>query len=723
MKRRLSPFSLCLCASLANASAFAETARQLDEVVVTAAQDGLAERREAITQKTVLDRAEIGALGGLTIGEVIRKLPGIDAGEHSGDGAPSAKARGMGRDSVQFLVDGERPTANARYALTLVGRMPSDELERIEILRGSSAEHGGGAAVTVNLIMRKARPAVSTTLKAAVGMRGSGGRGADYEPNGQFTVSRGGGETAADGTQFSWLLPLTVNHHGMPLEKKTTRIDSGAGTRKLWQNERESGPYTLNELILSPRLTWKKAGGSLTLWPSLYRNVGTRETTLLSSAYADPAAATGLAAAGGRHDKEDSDLTIARLRTEGEMRLAGGGKLSGRAAVMGGWRDSDTTRLWHDASGANSSSRERLGRDEHEISGALRFDRPVGEAMASFGLETAMHRREERQEVAGIGAIDIETRARQEQWTAWAQHEWSPRIFRHASLTLTAGLRGETIRLESDGAASRSGQFAPSLAARLEAGNGWVARGSAGAGIKAPKLDEISAITIRNAAGSIDNTPLEPDRAGNPELDAERNVNLEFGLERYLENESGVLGVNAWWRRTEDFIERTTQLEGTRWIERPYNQGTARHYGIEFDVKLKSERFGIKGGALRAHLTLPKGRVDDERLGRRRDARELPRYQFTLGYEQALPFLSSSAGFQLTKNGKSHTAIPGELRDSGRRGTLLDAHWMRRLSPTLNLRLQAQNLLRADSRRDASAWSGLVAGTDDWRQASTEKGQ
>jgi iron complex outermembrane receptor protein len=48
---------------------------------------------------------------------------------------------------------------------------------------------------------------------------------------------------------------------------------------------------------------------------------------------------------------------------------------------------------------------------------------------------------------------------------------------------------------------------------------------------------------------------------------------------------------------------------------------------------------------------------------------------------------------------------------------------MRRLSPTLNLRLQAQNLLRADSRRDASAWSGLVAGTDDWRLASTEKGQ
>ncbi|MBK8525339.1 MAG: TonB-dependent receptor plug domain-containing protein [Betaproteobacteria bacterium] len=52
---------------------------------------------------------DIEALGGLTVGEVIRKLPGIEAGAHTGDGSPSAKARGMGRDAVQFLVDGERP--------------------------------------------------------------------------------------------------------------------------------------------------------------------------------------------------------------------------------------------------------------------------------------------------------------------------------------------------------------------------------------------------------------------------------------------------------------------------------------------------------------------------------------------------------------------------------------------------------------------------------------
>lgn len=709
--------------------AFAEEPTKLEEVVVTAAHDALTDRREAVTQKTVLDKKEIEALGGLTVGEVIRKLPGIDAGEHSGDGAPSAKARGMGRDAVQFLVDGERPTANARYALTMVGRMPSGELERIEILRGASAEHGGSAPVTVNLVMRKARPHASTTLKAAAGIRGrSGGVGGNAEANGQFSVSRGGGRLLDDGTQFSWLLPVTANHHGMPLAQATTRINANTGARNLWQEDRERGRYTLDELILMPRLTWKKAGDSMTLWPSLYRNDGRRETALTRAAYASPATGSGRAAAGGRNDDENSELTIARLRAEGERKLDDGSRLSGRAAAMGASRDSDTARAWRDAVGAVTRSREKLGRDERELSAAVRLDRPVGEAMTSFGLEAALHRRHETQEIAGSGAQDADTDAGQRQWTAWAQHEWSPL----QRLTLTAGLRGEAIRLESDGRDSHAGQLAPSFAARLDAGDGWVARASAGAGIKAPKLDEISALAIRNIANSAasSNSPLEPDRAGNPDLVAERNVNLELGLERYLKDAAGdigVVGVNAYWRRTRDFIERTTRLEGTRWVERPYNQGTARHTGVEFDARLKSELAGIKGGTLRAHLTLPRGRVDDARLGRTRDARELPRYQFTLGYEQSFPSLSSSAGFQLAKNGKSRTRIPpdsaGELADDTTRGTLLDAHWVTKLSSALNLRLALQNLLRAETKRSSQAWSNLVAGTDDWRLASTEKGQ
>ncbi|WP_306606664.1 TonB-dependent siderophore receptor [Azonexus sp.] len=693
---RLSLFALLI----AQLPALADETKTLQEITVTASSDALEERQASVTQKTIVDRAEIEALGGLTVTEVIRKLPGIDAGAHSGDGGPAANARGMGRDAVQFLVDGERPSANARYALTAVGRLPSGELERIEILRGASAEHGGAAAITVNLIMKKARPSTaSTSLRVAAGTRGD-------EANGQFSASLGGGDKA-----FSWTLPLSINHHGMPSDKKTIRQASTAGTRTAWESELERGAYTLNEFILSPRLTWRDDAGTLTLWPSLYHNRGERSSRVDRLAYADPVAGSGLTDDGGRRDREDSAMTLLRLRLEGERKLAFG-KLSGRVALLDGQRRTDTDRLWRDALGTTTRADESIRRDENEFSSAVRVDRSIGDGLFSAGLEQSWHRREERQRITGAGALRSEHEASSKQWTTWLQHE-APLGDR---LTLTGGLRGEHITLEADGRAQSAGQIAPSLAARVAIAPDLVFRSSLGAGIKAPKIDEISGLTVR-ATGA--NSPLEPDRAGNGSLKAERNINWEAALEKRLPGDLGIVGANLYLRRTEDFIERRTQLEGARWVERPYNEGTARHWGLELDAKLKTDAIGWKGAALRSHLTLPKARVHDERLGQTRNARELPRYQFTLGVDQALPAWQMSAGFHLTRHSRTHTDIPGETSTQQRPKTLLDLYLTRRLSQQLNLRLDTQNLLRADTRR----FSHFAAAGEDWRLGGFERGQ
>ena len=686
-------------ASLANA----EPTTTLKEVTVTASSEVDSERQAAVTQKTVLDRKEIETLGGLTVGEVIRKLPGIEAGAHSGDGAPTANARGMGRDSVQFLVDGERPSANARYALTTVGRLPSGELERVEILRGASAEHGGSAPVTVNLIMRKAKPTTSTTLRAAAGLRGD-------EPNGQFTASLGGGDKA-----FSWILPLTINHHGMPQEKTVSRQQASGATRTLWQEESENSPYALNEFIVSPRLTWRDSEGSLSLWPSVYHNRGERKGEFTRSAYANPAAGSGLAADGSRHEREESQLTIARVRAEGE-RKTGFGKLSGRIAVMGARREQDTERTRIDASGNRAGSRERMDRDERELSSALRLDRAAGDGMLSAGIEQSWHRREEHQRATGSSALggtyggDFDATARQ--WTLWLQHE----LPLTKALSATYGLRGEHVALESEGRQRSASQLAPSLAGRYEFAPDLILRSSLGAGIKAPKLEEISGLNVRGVGF---NSPLEADRSGNPNLQAERNINWELALDKHLPNEAGTLGSNVYVRRTEHFIERRTALEGSRWVDRPYNEGTARHWGLELDAKLKGDAFGWKGASLRSHLTLPKAVVADERLGITRDARDLPRYQWSLGLDQALPWWQASAGFQFNQYGPTRSDIGSELATRQKARSLLDLYIARRLTPQLNLRLEAQNVLGTDTRRLASAW----AGNDSWSLVTNERGQ
>ncbi|MBM4181943.1 MAG: TonB-dependent receptor [Betaproteobacteria bacterium] len=674
--------ALALLAASGTALAADPSPAQLKEVTVTATSDTLAEQHEAVSQKTVIDRKEIEALGGLTVGEVIRKLPGIEAGEHGADGGMSARVRGMSRDAVQFLVNGERPTANARFALTQVGRMPSGELERIEILRGGSAEFGGAAAVTVNLVMRQPTARASTTLKLAAGQRGP-------ETNAQASFSRGGGEGS-----FSWLVPVTLNRHAMPVDLTLQRDSTLTGQ----QRETEHGDYAIDEFILAPRLSWRKGADVLSLWPSYYHNTGERATRMARD--------TG----DTRVDSEDNSIRIARLRAEGEMRL-GESKLSGRAAVMSGRRHVDRDRHAQNL-GVPTIWKEAERRQDSEFSGSLRIDRPVGMHFLSSGVDYAQHRREDRQAFSGAITSATTFDGDERHWALWVQDEWALR----PGLTTTLGLRGETMQIETNGGSRRHGAVDPALALRWEPAAGWVARTSLSGAIRFPKLEELTAVATLGASA---NTPLEPDRGGNPALKPERIANLEAGLERHLAD--GVLGVNAYWRRTQDFVERRTALEGARWVDRPANEGDARHWGLELSAKLKGN--GLlplpKDASLRAHLTLPRGEVKDARLGADRPVRDLPRYTFSLSYEDSLPAWQSTWGIHWSRNGKVETDVPGELAGSTPRRDLIDMHVVRRLDAQLNLRLSLQNHLGTDTRRFASAWSGGNA----WQLDSVDAGQ
>ena len=230
-------------------------------------------------------------------------------------------------------------------------------------------------------------------------------------------------------------------------------------------------------------------------------------------------------------------------------------------------------------------------------------------------------------------------------------------------------------------------------------------RSSLGTGLKMPRLEEISNTTSPSIAT---NTPVEADRRGNPDLRPERSVNFEAVLERYLAEEAGVLGANLYARSTQDFTERRVQLDSVsgRWVDRPYNEGSALHWGFELDGKVRTDNLGWKGATVKAHLTLPHARVDDTRLGIQRMARDTPKYVLSAGLDESLPKLQSSYGISLQLSGRSETDIPGEQRAFTQAKTTLDAFWLYKLNRQFNLRFSGQNLLAADTVRETMYMSG-----------------
>jgi outer membrane receptor for ferrienterochelin and colicins len=671
---------------LLGANAWAEETLKIQVVDVARARDETEMRKDSASQKTVFGRQDIENLSVMTAGEVLGKLPGVEVG------ASGTRARGMSRDSIRVLIDGEKQSGGTMGAFT---RMPASDIERVEISRGSSAEFGGSSPLTVNIVLKKGVSKASTDMKASVGFR-------EGEHNEQFSWSESG-----KSGDFSWILPVSLNFSRSPVNTFLDR--RSIGTSPFANQEVGSGVSAMEHHSFSPRLTWKSGRDSMTLSSMVF--LGPSEKNTRTSAYDLLNSANNFT----RNSNEDGSAQTLRLRLEGE-KYYGESKLSGRFTVKNIQNDLNITRL----TSSNSNISDSTKSDENEFNSAARWDQPINLHYISIGAEYIKISRDDSQAFLGINPGQSQFKSSSQDQVLWLQDTWTPQD----SVTVTGGLRMENMQLKSDGSSQQDFALLPSVAVRWQPEEAWVFRSSLGAGMKMPKLNEITATVTRSITVNA-NTPLDFDSRGNPNLKPERSINFEAVAERYLAQKAGVLSANFYARATSDFTERRLARELVdipnnifRWVDRPYNEGDALHWGVELDGKINTDQWGIAGGTAKSHLTLPNARVDDARLGITRNARDTPKYVLSMGWDQSIPKWQSSLGVSLQLSGRSETDIPGEQKAFTESRALLDAFWLYKLNPQFNLRLSAQNLLDEDMRRQ----NKYIASGEEWKLLANDFG-
>ena len=654
---------------LLSSNAWAEETLKIQAVDVAGARDEVEIRKDSATQKMVFGRKEIENLSVMTAGEVLGKLPGVEIG------ASGMRARGMSRDSIRVLIDGERQSGGTMGAFT---RMPASDIERVEISRGSSAEFGGSSPLTVNIVLKKGVSKAATEVKAALGFK-------DGDPNEQLSWS----ESGKNG-DFSWVLPVSLNFSKSPANSSLSR--NSAGISEL---EYASGSNEMGHHAFTPRFTWKSGRDSVTLSTMVFlgpSDKNTQTSHLLNSANNYT-----------RNANEDGSNRSLRLRLEGE-KYCGESKLSGRFSVNNRHNELDVTRV----NNVDPTVTENTKSDEDEFASAARWDQPIDLHFVSLGVEYNKLNHQDNQ-LFGLAASQYKSSSQDH--VLWLQDVWTPKD----SITVTGGLRMENMELQSDSNKHQDFALLPSVAVRWQPQEEWVFRTSLGAGMKTPRLNEITGTVTRSIT---QNTPLDFDSRGNPNLKPERSINFEVVAERYLAQKAGVLSANVYVRATSDFTERRLALEGLRWVERPQNEGDALHWGLELDGKINTDQWGIAGGTAKAHLTLPNARVDDARLGITREARDTPKYVMSMGWDQSIPKWQSTMGVSVQLSGRSETDIPGEQKAFTEARALLDAFWLYKLNPKFNLRVSAQNLLDEDMRRQ----NKYIAPGEEWKLLANDFG-
>ncbi len=672
---------------------------ELEAVRVTGSRPGdLEERRQSTAAKIVIGRDEIERFGDSSLGDLLKRLPGVTLQGRPGRGG-NIRMRGLGSGYTQILLDGQRvPPGFSLDSLT------PEQIERIEVLRAPTAETGARAiAGTINIVTREGFSKRINELRLAAAIE-----------NGRLQPS-------VSWTRNDTVGPFTYNYS---LTAFSQDRESGATTTTVDRN-RETGEITLEQrdaaearekrhgVHASGRLQWRSesAGDVLTLLPIVIYSAGTTERrgTLTQTVGSDPAPYEQ------SQTSSDGDFSLLRLNGQWNHRFDGGARVETRFGF--GQAHSKGTSLRNEfIAGTNSRTLDDRSDtiDRHALVSAKYLRLLGGDHNLVAGTEAELNRRTEQRTTLQNGAplltdFGDNLGASATRLALYAQDEWSltPQWAAHA------GLRWEGIRTRGSGEQSDAGDtsnsssvWTPLLHAlwKPEPNSRDQVRVSLTRSYRSPTLQSLIARPSLNtrypAPGG--NTPTQPDRAGNPNLRPELATGIDIAIERYLSG-SGLISANVFRRNIRDYMRSRTTLEAVswanepRWVSRPQNIGSAVTQGVELEAKFRlselltdAPRVDIRANASVFRSSVNSVPGPDNRLDQQPDGTA------NLGADYKFVGLPLTIGGNLNWTPAYDTRISEDQTAHQGRKLIVDAYALWAFTPTVQLRVTASNLAPRD---------------------------
>ena len=599
-----------------------------ERIEITGGRDSDTEaRRRSTASKIVIGREEIDKFGDATVGEVLRRLPGVTTPGAPGRGGPP-RMRGLGNGFTQLLIDGQRvPPGFSLESLS------PEQVERIEILRAPTAETGARAiAGTINIITREGFKVRLNDLRIGTG----------YE-NGEFSPGLNWSHNDSSGP-----LTYTINagafkpHRASNSRSHTVVENTDTGTVV---EERRGQSHTQEERFganLSGRLLWRlnEQNDSLTLMPSIFHTEAHSDSNFSLTKLLPPQATTPQLYDTGT-TVSDSRFTNARLGLMWRQRL---GNVRLESNGTGGlWRSrNDSTRneyltgnslpwrTFSDQSSTREKSFNLTVKGSGVTSGGTEDQPAPAHTLVSGAEVEGVSRDETRISVPDLADFGDNLKASTLRLAAYIQDEWQL----NPSWGVHAGLRWEGITTRGDSGqgdrpTNRSSVWTPLLHAvwKPDPKSRDQVRISLTRSYRNPPLGALIARPTINREFPIcalpePNTPAcrnrktYPDSAGNAALKPELATGIDLAVERYMDG-GGVLSANLFHRQISNLIRSQVAEETVPWsaypryVRRQRNIGGATTSGIELEAKYRLDQLfsGAPAVEMRSNLSVYTSKV------------------------------------------------------------------------------------------------------------------
>lgn len=635
----------------------------------------------------------------VSVNDMIDRIPGVTLGQNNGGG------RGLGSGG-DLLINGQRLAGKENSPRDQLSRIAAREVERIEIIRGSSGELAvRGSGQVVNIVLQEAETRASTSVEVSSdfhrqdqtfdpGLSLSHSRqtgnfsglfnlqadpqyrneqrlensfNADLEP---VEVMRESNVRDRTNFQASTTMGYALDQHRMQLNALygtsdhpvdiNRSIESFAGNTVAIRGERERADYVLNNWELGGDYEYSFENGSRALFLFIV-NDETNNNVRERFEQEVPLQTT---------DERKALYVESNSRTRERI-----------AQTTYSWSLSDTQDMQLGIERAQTilDSSLLIGRD----SGLLAPSPAFG------GLRPALS-------VSNLGSSVEEMR-----YEGFAVHNWTL----NDRMTLESSLVYETSEIAQTGKISKSRDFRfwrPSVDYRFDITDALQLRA-----IVAKEVQQLSFANFSPTANTSDND-RDAD-AGNPELMPTEELRYELGLEYRLPADAGVVSSRFFLRELSNQIGRIdATINPASPISAAGNIGDAKRWGVYLDGSTRLGVFGMPDAMITSKLYLFDSEVTNPILGT--EERINGRGRAGLGFRHDLTDWNLNYGFDY-----EHPLTGGQRNveisniDWSRDAPMLTMFVSKVMFDNITFRLESNNTLGEENCRNRVRYNGTSA--------------
>ena len=672
---------------------------ELKPVEIRASSD-TEQRRLSTAAKIIVGREDIELYGDTSMGELLKRLPGVTVQGRAGRGG-APRMRGLGSGYTQILIDGER----VPRGFSLDDLSP-EEIERIEILRAPTAETGARAiAGTINIVTRGGYSKRVNTVKLGLGLENG-----NAAPN----IAWSRNDTLDNGMVYNF--SVAADHSARSNDGvNTTLTENLADGSTVRQTEAVASTGVRGGVHANVRLQWRGSGGdTFMLMPMLVatQNSGDRTTRITQTT-------TGNATADMPYDSSTgstaSRFSTARLAGVWTHKLDDGANLRLSANVgQSAWTNDSIRQNTSSSRGTVAVSNQHSEQQDRTLSTQLKYSRTLAEEHSLVtGLEVESNRRSETatQLLNGespLSDFDGNLSASSLRTAVYVQDEWTlnPHWAAHAGLRWEGISTTGSVNADAPSASNQSQVVTPLFHTvwRPDLASKDQVRLSLTRSYRSPNLQDLIARPSINGMflNRGANTEVHPDRAGNAYLQPELASGIDLAFEHYVPG-GGMLSANFFYRQIENLMRSQTTLETVswadvpRWVARKQNIGNATTQGVELEAKFRlSEMFaGAPKIDVRSNLSLFRSQVQgingpNNRLDQQPDGTA------NLGADYQVTSLPLKLGGNLNWTPEFTTRLSDDQTVYQSNKLVADAYALWTFNPRYQLRVSVSNFAARD---------------------------